>query len=338
MYDHSTRNINFSSGEILEDSSGTGKKRKWNQYKQQSLAIADSYNFFDYLSNYAVKISDCGSWLRFARCPQGHLKRLIAASFCKCRLCAICQWRKSLVMFHQTLQLVHVHKKNHQSDVPLLLTLTVPNVMAEALPACLDNMAKSWHKLMKRRNIKPVVRSWFRALEVTYNARAKTYHPHFHILLMVPRAYFDKARDLYISHDEWLTMWQEVTGIPDITQVDIRRVRKRSRHGALESASAEVAKYATKPSSYLSGDIKNGFVVDDPTVIEALHIALKNRRLTGFGGDFKRFRRELKQQDVEHADLVNVSDEHKGCICEVCQSTLVEEMFHWHAGVKEYVG
>lgn len=338
MSNHSTRNVNFSSGEILEDSSGTGKKRKWSQYKQQAIAVADGYNFFDYLSKYAIKISDCGSWLRFARCPQGHLKRLVAASFCKCRLCTLCQWRKSLVMFHQTLALVHAHKGKHASDVPLLLTLTVPNVSAEGLPAHLDMMTKAWDKLMKRRNVKPVIRAWFRALEITYNKARKDYHPHFHILLMVPKNYFDKRFDFYINHEEWLAMWQEVTGISDITQVDIRRVRKRSRYDALASASAEIAKYATKPGSYISGDIKNGFVVDDPKVIETLHLSLKNRRLAGFGGEFKKLRSELKQADVENTDLVNVSDEYKGCVCEVCQSTLIEEMFHWHAGVREYVG
>lgn len=338
MYDNSTSNIPFSSGEILEDFSGTGKKRKWNEYKQQSLAVAESYSFFDYLSKYTIKISDCGSWLRFVRCPQGHLKRLIAASFCKCRLCAVCQWRKSLVMFHQTLALAHAHKRKHGSDVPLLLTLTVPNISAEGLPAHLDMMTKAWDKIMKRRNVKAVIRAWFRALEITYNKDRKDYHPHFHILLMVPASYFRKDRNLYINHDEWLTMWQEVTGLPEITQVDIRRVRKRSRHSAIASVSAEIAKYATKPGSYISGDIKNGFVVDDPKVIETLHTSLKNRRLTGFGGEFKKLRNELKQADVESANLVNVSDENKGCTCEVCQSTLIEEMFHWHAGAREYIG
>lgn len=330
-------NNEYLTGEILEDKSGTGKPRQWKKYKEQSLAVAKAYSLLEYLASYGQKISECGAWLRFSRCPNGHVKYLINASFCRCRLCTICQWRKSLVMFHQVLQLIHAHKSKYQSDVPLMLTLTVPNASAQGLAAHLDMMAKAWKKLTERKQVKLAVRGWFRGLEVTYNKKRGDFHPHFHVLLMVPRAYFDKTRDLYIDRDEWLSLWQEATGLPDITQVDIRPIRKRGKHGAIEAASAEVAKYATKPSSYID-QLPSGDFITDPKVIEALHLVLKGRRLTAFGGLFRQLRKELKQDDVENSDLINISDDLRSCNCPICQSTLVEEMFRWHVGVKEYVG
>ncbi len=70
---------------------------------------------------------------------------------------------------------------------------------------------------MNRNPVKRVCRSWFRALEITYNAERDDYHSHFHVLIMVSKAYFDYSRDLYIDRDVWLLMWQEVTGLPEIT-------------------------------------------------------------------------------------------------------------------------
>ena len=42
--------------------------------------------------------------------------------------------------------------------------------------------------------------------------------------------------------------------------------------------------------------------------------------------------KELKQADIEKADLVNIEQEEQPCCYTVCQSTLIEEMYHWHIG------
>ncbi len=102
-------------------------------------------------------------------------------------------------MFHQVKELAHEHVKNFTSDIPLLLTLTVPNLPASELSERIGLMQKSWNRLMKRRPVRRVCRSWFRALEITYNVERDDYHPHFHVLIMVPMNYFNKKYDLYID-------------------------------------------------------------------------------------------------------------------------------------------
>ena len=324
-------------GEVLSDPKKSGKPRPWRKYKLQSIAISQAYHFFDELKKLSDRISHCGSFLVFKSCPKGHHKRLITASFCYSRLCVLCQWRKSLAMFHQVFTLVHKHKEKYKSDVPLLLTLTVPNVNQEELPYMLDLMQHAFKKMMKRRGILRSIRSWFRSLEITYNEERDDYHPHFHVLLMVPENYFDKRYNLFIHRDEWLAMWQEATGIREITQVDVRRVKKRRKGDSIEIASAEVSKYATKPSSYVK-ETPEGDYKASKGVVKDLHGALKGRRLVGFGGLFVKIRREMKMEDIETADLVKITDEEQGCSCPVCQSTLVQEMFKWHAGLRNYVG
>ena len=119
-----------------------------------------------------------------------------------------------------------------------------------------------------------------------------------------------------------------------ITQVDIRKVKPR-KVGELEGLAAEVAKYATKPSSYIfeySGGESEAF----PDVIKELHYALKGRRLIGFGGLFNEIRREWKMVDVENADLVQIEEDETPCTCKICGSTLLEELYRWDFGVRQY--
>lgn len=320
---------------FLKDKSSTGKKKKWPQYKKQSLAVSSAYRTFEGDASFSKRMEECGAWLRFLVCQSGHGMLLVAAIFCQCRLCSLCQWRRSLIMFYQVNELAHEHIKHYKSDIPLLLTLTVPNVPASELSERLGLMQKSWNRLMKRRSVKRVCRSWFRALEVTYNVNRDDYHPHFHVLIMVPINYFAKQYDLYIDRDEWLKMWQEVTGIPEITQVDIRRVKKLRKGTAIESVAAEVAKYATKPGDYVR-ELSNGLCEANEKVVEVLHVALRRRRLVAFGGKFKEYRKQLKMQDVEQSDMVHISEKEETCHCRICQSELVPEMYKWRLGLREY--
>lgn len=321
-------------GKVLSDG-----KRDWRKYKFQSLAISRAYAQFKELKKYAHLVSECGSWLKFKACPHGHELRLVGAWFCRCRLCVLCQWRKSLAMYAQVIQLVHAHHKRYKSDIPLLLTLTVPNVKKGELKESLDWMQRSFRLFSKRTAFKLVARSWFRSLEITYNEERDDYHPHFHILLLVPKTYFDKSRGIYLSQKDWLKLWQEATGMPEITQVDIRRIRKQAKNAnkkPVEAIVAEVAKYATKPKSYVKRKPEGEYEAN-AEVVESLHHSLKRKKMTAFGGLFVKLRKELKLQDIEKQDLVHITDDQNDCKCSVCQSSLQDEMYCWQMSVGRYV-
>jgi plasmid rolling circle replication initiator protein Rep len=234
------------------------------------------------------------------------------------------------------LAILHKHLEQYKTDVPVLLTLTVPNVTAFELKDRLDLMYTAWGKMSRRMPFRRAVRGWFRALEVTYNADREDYHPHFHVLLIVPKNYFDKRYVLYIERDDWLGMWQRAMRMSEITQVDIRKVKKRSKKDAIASLCAEVGKYATKPSDYLRMR-KDGSYEAESEVVRSLHYALRNRRLVAYGGVLKAIKQELKLVDVENADLVKIEEEDKVCHCPICQSTLIETIYRWRLGLKEYM-
>lgn len=328
----------------LIDITKSGKERPWRKHKDMSSAVSRAFLSNPDLVRYGEAVGNCGSSLLFSTCPSGeHGKSLVEAFFCKCRLCTMCQWRKSLAIQKQVLDLAHWHLEERKTDVPLLLTLTVPNVPGSIINETIDRMNVSWTKLMRRKVVDRAVVSWARFFEITRNRERDDYHPHYHVLLMVPEQYFKRARGLYIHRDEWLRLWQESMGDDRITQVDIRTAKKR-KNGELDALVAEVAKYATKPFSYIEED-ENGEYRADPKVVEELYYALKGRRLVGFGGLFKKIRKEKKLIDVENADLVSVEEEaesveekkgKEGCKCKVCELALVHERYIWNSWVRNF--
>jgi len=322
---------------ILRDLKQSGKERPWRKNKLFSIAISKAYFLLSELRQYGAIVGSCGNNLKFGSCATvEHGKKLIEAYFCKVRLCVMCQWRKSLVIRKQVLDLVHWHREKYSTDVPLLLTLTVINVSSDDLGHTINRMNVAWRRLMERRVIRRSVRSWFRSLEITYNKELQDFHPHFHVLLMVPASYFDIRRDFYVSQQEWLRLWKLSMRDDRITQVDIRTIKAR-KVGTLESMAAEVAKYATKPSSYVQEN-SNGLLEASPSIVEDLHYALKGRRLVGFGGLFKQIREEKKMVDVEEADLIHIDEDGvvKECLCKICGSTLLEELYRWEIGLRQY--
>lgn len=321
----------------LIDLKSTGKRRNWDKAKKMSLAVSTAYSQNVDLERYGKKIRDCGNYLKFKACTDiTHGKKLVDAYFCKCRQCVMCQGRKSNIIRKQVIDLTHEHLAKYSTDVPLLLTLTVPNEPGSNMIKVIDQMTAAWKRLMQLKKVRGATRSWFRSLEITYNSDRDDFHPHFHAVLMVPYNYFYRKNGLYITRDEWLRLWQQSMRDDRITQVDIRRIQSKD-FGEIEAFVGEAAKYATKPSSYILEN-ETGKYEADPQIVSDLHYAIRGRRLVAYGGLFSQIRKEKKMMDVEKADLVNADGEDVSgkCHCKICKSELVEELYRWNFGVEQY--
>lgn len=207
----------------MDDSSSTGKKRPWKRHKVTSRAIAASLRRISNakkgkrpeLSRRAARMKRCGDYLVFAdtvNTETGEVTRkLRAAEFCRDRLCPMCQWRKSLVTFHQLSEIMDRVAGEHPDAVPLFLTLTVRNCASETLGETIALLLKSWSRMMNkagRRKPWRVALGWFRALEITYNQETGEWHPHIHAIVLVRESYFDTAGTDYIDHDGWVAEWR----------------------------------------------------------------------------------------------------------------------------------
>lgn len=81
----------------------------------------------------AERLARCAAWAEFERLPEGQGLRLHDASFCRVRLCPMCQWRRSLKLGAQVRRVVERANADHiqETGTPwrwLMVTFTVQNV------------------------------------------------------------------------------------------------------------------------------------------------------------------------------------------------------------------
>lgn len=279
--------------------------------KLNNNILSASYHRIGYFGK-SERVLHCGDFLNFAHeiNELGEISekgKLHFANFCKDRLCPMCSWRRSYKIFGQVSQIMEVIGTKYKF---LFLTLTVPNVSRSELNSEIDHLMSSWNRFTGYKDIKIILKGYFRALEITYNKETNTFHPHFHVVLAVPLSY-GKKNDLYLKRDEFLSLWQRATRDKSITQVDIRvckdkySVDELKAQSRLSSAVAEVAKYAVKSSDYLLEDEQ---LTDE--LVYTFSNALNHRRLTQFGGIFKEVFKKLRLDDSEseNADLIHIDN------------------------------
>ena len=344
----------------LVDKSEHGKYYPWQVYRKSAILLAEAMKVYpDLYSKSAIKgAQNCGSHLSFNECAvdKTHPKDLVGADFCRGRLCTGCQMRRSLKCFSTTVKIVHHLQHENPSLQFILLTLTVPNVTIDRLDETVDHMFGSWKKLMNRRGVKRINKGYLRCLEITYNQKRDDFHPHFHALIAVNKSFF--TGKYYIKRNDWLEMWRDSTEQPEITQVDVRKVKADTPEQVLK-ACGEIAKYSTKTWDSATKKSNRQFLgrTDDLTygveghlwirdtpeetakIVAELSTILKGRRLLQYGGLLRDAKRELKLKDGEDdgADLIHTDeDKISKCKCPVCSGDLVRTEYAWRTFVGDY--
>lgn len=356
---------------LLKDYSNTKIVNFFSSKKSTNMVLANVYDSIynstqdDYWLKRSKRLKSCASFLKFrifnndVEKPQ--LKKMSVS--CKVRLCPVCAWRRSLKIFSHALKIFSYLENNEDYSNKydyLMLTLTVRNCQGSELSSTIDWLMKSFDKLMKRREVKRIVKGWYRGLEITHNHNVysksyNTYHPHYHIILCVNRSYLSQHGEKvgYLSEEKWLQLWRECTGDNSITQVDIReidvnkkrkkrlekldtssmtaeQIEKEKRKASIIDSTCEVVKYAVKDSSYIlswNWELTN-------EIVSTLDIALRNRRLIAWGGVLKEIHRRLNLDDEINGDLTNIDNEQIN-IDDV--TTVTDVSAFWHVGLSDYV-
>lgn len=298
-------------GEILKDYSSTGKERPWKLHKQENLQLVKIYktarekNINLITDSRLFDLEHCADTLLFAENAEGK-KKLKSANFCRLRLCPMCQWRRSLKMFGQVQTITDKILERDKSTRFLFATFTVKNVDAENLETCINILNNKFLYLVSRnktfapaKKLKQNLLGYLKAVEVTYNTKDKTYHPHLHVIFAVKSTFF-KNKQNYMTKKEWIELWQQALGVDYKPQTDIRAIKTNTG-----KAIAEVAKYPVKTAPILS-------LPDDEAVevLKTLTLSLNKKRFVSYGGIFKTVKQELKLADIEtDKDLVNTDIE-----------------------------
>lgn len=243
----------------------------------------------------------------------------------------MCAWRRQLKIFAQVSKVMDsaLQIKDYRF---IFLTLTCKNIYAEDVRNTLDNLFKSFNLLTKRKQFKQSVKGWFRALEITHKLDVNskdfnTYHPHFHVILMVNKSYFNKP-EIYISQEKWTSLWKSCLKVDYTPIVNVKAFKVSSKSKVAKSV-AEAAKYTAKDKDYLISD--NEEMTDSS--VQVLDGALANRRLTAFGGELKKIHKELNLDNAEDGDLVNTNQDE-----ELREDVdYIIERYKWNIGYNQYI-
>jgi plasmid rolling circle replication initiator protein Rep len=321
----------FTKREPLKDIAPSGRVRPWRQRHMESLMLAEIYaamgeagtdDAAKYLDK-ARRLESCAEYAEFVKLPDGQGLRLHQSSFCRVRLCPMCQWRRSLKLGAQVRRVVERANADHIKETGaawrwLMVTFTIKNVEGVELGRTIDTIHKGLNNLAKCKRWKAAVRGWLRATEVTHNINQKsaaydTYHPHMHLLLCVPASYFSGKN--YIRQKEWAELWGHYIKADYVPVVDVRPIKPEGggrlsdlpqgeQAAAMGKACAEVSKYAAKPADYI--------VPSDPALsmqaVQILDAMLDRRRMTSWGGVLKDIAKALQLDDPETGDLVHIDE------------------------------
>lgn len=268
------------------------------------------------------RIECCSNFITFYANEDLTKKKSANANRCGFRFCPICSWiqaKKDAIKIGVLMRYIEIeHGKTF-----IFLTLTVPNVSSDKLGETITEMNKAYKKMFSRKDIQAMNKGYIRKLEVTYNNEEyitksiwygngkhkkslagyftslglkigdknpnyNTYHPHFHVVMIVNKSYF-KSRD-YIKQKKWLEYWQEAMNNPNITQVRVNQVKdeikendydkdKDKDSGNIKKSSVinEIAKYAAKDDDYMY----------NKEVFDTFYDSLKSRQLITYNGLFK---------------------------------------------------
>jgi plasmid rolling circle replication initiator protein Rep len=308
---NSTKNTEKKQEEILQEA-------KLNFLKKSSVKMANI--FLDFDKKKGARMIDCAKVLLFKKFEQIEYRKLFKAFMCKILLCPFCMTRKSILIGNNLYKVLQFGADEKKLEY-IHLTLALKNCKINELKDTIELMLKAFEKFRKRDIFQErrggTIKGWFRNLEITFNQEDKTFHPHFHVILAVEKSYFFKETnpDKYLTQEVALQMWKECLAVDYLPTTDLRKVYYLDENGnkiinfddgeGLKKAVEEASKYITKAMDLLS-------IEDEKLqkkVIKSMLQALSYRRLFAYGGILKNIRAELKLQDEEKSNLINLGDD-----------------------------
>ncbi|WP_239740781.1 protein rep, partial [Mammaliicoccus sp. P-M59] len=241
--------------------------------------------------NQMTLVRECNTFLSFVTDKSLEKNKLYKANSCKNRFCPVCAWRKARKDALGLSLMMQYVQKEHKKEF-IFLTLTTPNVSKNELENEIKHYNKAFKKMVERKKIRTILKGYVRKLEITYNKERDDYNPHFHVLIAVNKSYFKDTKS-YISQKEWLNLWRDVTGMPEITQVHVEKVKANN-----DKELYEMAKYSGKDSDYLSNQ----------KVFDAYYRSLKGKQVLVYSGLFKEARKLLKNGDLDYLKEIDPTE------------------------------
>lgn len=262
------------------------------------------------------RMKECGRFITISTCPDCGRSEASSATLCRDRVCPTCAWRlaaKQSAEMLQTLALIN----DIEDYTAAFLTLTVKNCEPDQLPAMLDMMSEAWHRMAMKKKFKELVKGTARATEITYNAKTRTFHPHYHIILMLdhtPERFGELNR---FFNEEWRKaarlVYQPIT--------DLRLIENRTM---LETDKPKAELYKKAILETFKYTIKDDSLKEMPLSIFRYYVdGVSGKRLINYTGIIKEARSQL--EFIEELD----EDGQASKKCPNCNADMLQAVYQW---------
>lgn len=283
------------------------RDKPWDSHRSSTSVVQKLYNGIGY-ERYAERLEQCSRLLGFqlAQIEDSSEQRLklAVASFCRVRLCPVCQWRRRKLWLARFLSAVPKLLEDYPKARYLFLTLTVKNCQVTDLRATLQQMNKAWERLSKRKSFPAI--GWIKSVEVTRNPNTSEAHPHFHVLMVVNPGYFKTPN--YLKQSEWRALWRAALRADYDPVVNIKTVKARSK--STQSSDSVAQDVAAGLLETLKYGVKESDLVSDQDWLKEITNQLHKTRAVAIGGILRDYLREEEPEDLitEDPDAPSESD------------------------------
>lgn len=202
------------------------------------------------------------------------------------------------------------------------LTLTVKNCKPENLGHVLKKMAEDWNRMLQRKICKDTFLGWARSVEVTYNEKTKTFHPHFHIILL-----YEPFLSVGEMHKRLRGAWNSAARLDYEAITDFRAIGESETNIDNEDfykAIVETFKYSVKSSDLAEMPIG---------IFRTFTLAIQGVRFVSYGGIIKEARKKLGYKDNDASeDEIEIDRD----TCNACGAELIKAVMQWSFTEEQY--
>jgi plasmid rolling circle replication initiator protein Rep len=268
------------------------------------------------------RMKECSRFITMSMCPDCGRSVASSATLCRDRICPTCSWRLAA---KQSVEMLHTLA--YVTDIcdydALFLTLTVQNCEPDQLAPTLEMMSEAWHRMMMRRKNKEMIKGTARSVEVTYNAKTKKFHPHFHIIMLVSKDSGSVGELNFYFNLEW----KKACNIIYTPITDLRKIENKT---VLEYDQPEAEKYKKAILETFKYTIKDDSLQNMPFAIFRHFIdGIKDKRLVSYTGIIKEARAEMQFTD-------EIEDETPEKRCPDCNSEMLSAVYQWSFSENTY--
>ena len=325
---------------------------KWSEKKKRNIEIANKFLYLaktidkraedllsqgesgqadlerlkaDFYRKRGFRMKDCSKFITMSVCPDCGRSVGSSASLCRDRVCPTCAWRLSAKQSAEMLYTL-TYINDIENYTAAFLTLTVENCAVEQLEPTLKMMSEAWHRMLAKRKNKDLIVGTARSAEITYNQKSKTFHPHFHIIMLLdgvePTTKAIGEMNAYFNEE-----WRKAARLIYQPITDLRLI---STDAPLEYDKPIADQYRRAILETFKYTIKDDQLADMPLGSFRYYVdAINGKRLVNYTGVVKEARQQLDYCD----DLEAETTEKR---CDNCSAEMISAVYQWSFAENTY--